>query len=213
MRFRRMIAPVFMLTAAIFAAAVLSFGQTPAAPSAVDTAIQLIQAKLPDNLIIKQLQSLGSIPKLSTAGLVKLKNAGASDALVAFMMDPKAPGAPAPAQAPAAAAVAASPAASPANASADIAKKPGVKRVCVYSTGTSGDTASTHLLSMLGSDPTLLDAKPLTQKIDAMRQAEAQRDQCDFVFEASFDGKPKSSGGLTWPVCIADENTHVPQNL
>jgi curli biogenesis system outer membrane secretion channel CsgG len=85
----------------------------PAAPkaagsSAVDSVIQSVKAGLSENLIIRTLQRENKPVNLTTADLVKLKNAGVSENIIGIMLDP--------ASAPAAAAPAAAPAPAPAAA-------------------------------------------------------------------------------------------------
>ncbi len=89
----------------------------PAAqPSQVDAVIQSVKAGLSESLIIKTLQRENKPANLTTADLVKLKNAGVSETLIGVMLDPAAPvstpaaaAAPAPAPTPAPAPVAVPP--------------------------------------------------------------------------------------------------------
>ena len=74
-----------------------------AAPSQVDSVIQSVKAGLSENLIIKTLQRENKPANLTTADLVKLKNAGVSENIISVMLDPASAPAPAPAAAPAAA--------------------------------------------------------------------------------------------------------------
>src|SRR5881394_2804720 len=76
-----------------------------AAPSPVDSVIQSVKMGLSENLIIKTLQRENKPANLTTADLVKLKNAGVSENIIGVLLDP--------ANAPAPAAVAAPPAAPP----------------------------------------------------------------------------------------------------
>src|SRR6185369_10905438 len=84
---------------------------TKAAPSAVDSVIESVKAGLSESLIIRTLQRDNKPANLTTADLVKLKNAGVSENIINVMLDPAsapaaaaAPAAPAPAPAPVAAA-------------------------------------------------------------------------------------------------------------
>ena len=74
-----------------------------AAPSPVDSVIQSVKAGLSENLIIKTLQRENKPANLTTADLVKLKNAGVSENIINTMLDPTSAPAPAAAAAPAAA--------------------------------------------------------------------------------------------------------------
>ena len=71
-----------------------------AAPSQVDSVIESVKAGLSEALIIRTLQRDNKPANLTTADLVKLKNAGVSENIIGVMLDP----ASAPASAPAAAA-------------------------------------------------------------------------------------------------------------
>ncbi|MEP7353305.1 MAG: hypothetical protein ABI824_08775 [Acidobacteriota bacterium] len=75
------------------------------------------------------------------------------------------------------------------------AKKPGVKRICAFTSGTGGDAARGPIVNMLTSDLGILDAVALTQRVDVLRQAEIKKDDCDFVFEAEFETKTAKPGG------------------
>jgi curli biogenesis system outer membrane secretion channel CsgG len=93
---------------------------TKAAPSQVDSVIESVKAGLSESLIIRTLQRDNKPANLTTADLVKLKNAGVSENIINVMLDPTsapaaaaAPAAPAPAPV-AAAAPAAAPAPEPA---------------------------------------------------------------------------------------------------
>lgn len=89
----------------------------PAAqPSPVDSVIQSVKAGLSESLIIKTLQRDNKPMNLTTADLVKLKNAGVSENLIGVMLDPaSAPAAAAtPAPTPAITPLAAAPAPPPA---------------------------------------------------------------------------------------------------
>src|SRR5580765_206069 len=75
----------------------------PAAPSPVDSVIASVKAGLSESLIIKTLQRENKPANLTTADLVKLKNAGVSENIIGVMLDPASAPAPAAAAAPAAA--------------------------------------------------------------------------------------------------------------
>jgi curli biogenesis system outer membrane secretion channel CsgG len=75
-----------------------------AASSSVDSVIQSVKAGLSESLIIKTLQRENKPANLTTADLVKLKNAGVSENIIGVMLDPTSNPAPAAAAAPAPAA-------------------------------------------------------------------------------------------------------------
>jgi curli biogenesis system outer membrane secretion channel CsgG len=81
-----------------------------AAPSRVDSIIESVKAGLSESLIIRGLQRENKPVDLTTADMVKLKNAGVSENIISVMLDP--------ASAPAAAAAPAAPAPAPAAAAA-----------------------------------------------------------------------------------------------
>jgi len=89
------------------AAAKPAAAKPAAAPSPVDSVIQSVKAGLSENLIIRTLKRDNKPIDLTTADLVKLKNAGVSENIINVMLDPAS--APAAAPAPAPAAVAAPP--------------------------------------------------------------------------------------------------------
>jgi len=111
-----------------------------AAPSQVDSVIESVKAGLSESLIIRTLQRDNKPANLTTADLVKLKNAGVSENIINVMLDPTsapaaAPAAPAPAPVAAAApapppppapepvATAAAPAPAPSGATTQAEKK------------------------------------------------------------------------------------------
>jgi curli biogenesis system outer membrane secretion channel CsgG len=79
------------------------------APSRVDSVIESVKAGLSESLIIKSLQRENKPANLTTADMVKLKNAGVSENIIAVLLDPSAAPAAAAAPAPAPAPVAAAP--------------------------------------------------------------------------------------------------------
>lgn len=88
-----------------------------AATSPVDSVIESVKAGLSESLIIRTLKRDNKPIDLTTADLVKLKNAGVSENIISVMLDPTSNPAPAAAAAPApapAAAAAAAPAPAPA---------------------------------------------------------------------------------------------------
>ena len=65
----------------------------PAAASSVDSVIQSVKAGLSESLIIRTIQRENKPANLTTADLVKLKNAGVSEKVIEVMLDPtSAPG-------------------------------------------------------------------------------------------------------------------------
>ena len=88
---------------------------TKAAPSQVDSVIESVKAGLSESIIIRTLKKDNKPADLTTADLVKLKNAGVSENIINVMLDPGSSPAPAAAAAPAPApAAAAAPAPAPA---------------------------------------------------------------------------------------------------
>ncbi len=73
------------------------------AASSVDSVIQSVKAGLSESIIIRTIQRENKPANLTTADLVKLKNAGVSENIINVMLDPTAAPAPAAAAAPAAA--------------------------------------------------------------------------------------------------------------
>jgi curli biogenesis system outer membrane secretion channel CsgG len=108
----------------------------PKAASPVDSVIQLVKGGMSDDLIIRSLKKTNKAVDLSTADMVKLKQAGVSDNVIGVLLDPSAapapaaavvapppppPPAPTPVTAPAAAPVASAPA--PVGATSQAEKK------------------------------------------------------------------------------------------
>ena len=81
--------------------------QTPAKTesSDIDSLVAMVESKLPDSLILKQVQKSGKVYNLQPQDLVRLQKAGASEKLLEALME----GGPAPAVTPAAPAAAAAP--------------------------------------------------------------------------------------------------------
>jgi len=81
--------------------------QTPAKieSSDIDSLVAMVESKLPDSLILKQVQKSGKVYNLQPQDLVRLQKAGASEKLLEALME----GGPAPAVTPAAPAAAAAP--------------------------------------------------------------------------------------------------------
>src|SRR5579863_10406562 len=73
-----------------------------AAASSVDSVIQSVKAGLSESIIIRTIQRENKPANLTTADLVKLKNAGVSENIISVMLDPASAPAPAAAVAPAA---------------------------------------------------------------------------------------------------------------
>ena len=69
--------------------------------SKVDEVIKLVKSGMSEQFIIKSLQTNAKPITLSTTDLVRLKEAGVSDAIIGVMMDPKSTPAPTPPPAPA----------------------------------------------------------------------------------------------------------------
>jgi curli biogenesis system outer membrane secretion channel CsgG len=97
---------------------------TKAAPSQVDSVIESVKAGLSESIIIRTLKRDNKPADLTTADLVKLKNAGVSENIINVMLDPNSSPAPAAAAAPAPApapTAAAAPAPAPAPAPEPVA--------------------------------------------------------------------------------------------
>jgi hypothetical protein len=75
-------------------------------------------------------------------------------------------------------------------------KKPGVKRIGVAVNGPAADIIRDELLSLLQGDGTLIEVVPLTNRIPAFRTAEAKKQECDFILDATFTPRGKDGGGL-----------------
>lgn len=74
-------------------------------------------------------------------------------------------------------------------------KKAGVKRLCVFSGGPQGEAVGSDLMGMFQGDPSILEALPVTNRVEAFRQAEVQKKQCDLLLDASFTHVEAKSGG------------------
>src|SRR5690242_16116603 len=59
-----------------------------AAPSRVDSVVESVKAGLSESLIIRGLQRENKPFDLTTADMVKLKNAGVSENIISVMLDP-----------------------------------------------------------------------------------------------------------------------------
>jgi hypothetical protein len=75
------------------------------------------------------------------------------------------------------------------------AKKAGVKRIGVATNGTSVDSIRDELMALLQGDGSLIEVVPLTNRIEAFRLAEAKKQGCDFILDATFEAKAKADGG------------------
>jgi curli biogenesis system outer membrane secretion channel CsgG len=95
----------------------------PKAVSPVDSVIQLVKGGMSDDLIIRSLKKTNKPVDLSTADMVKLKQAGVSDNVIGVLLDPTSVPAPA-AAVPVAATVAPAPAPEPAPVAASVAPAP-----------------------------------------------------------------------------------------
>jgi len=74
-------------------------------------------------------------------------------------------------------------------------KKAGVKRLCVYSGGPQGEAVSSDLMTLFQGDPSILEAVAITNRVEAFRQAEIQKKECDLLLDSSFTHIPAKSGG------------------
>jgi hypothetical protein len=82
-----------------------------------------------------------------------------------------------------------------ANSDAPPPKKAGVKRLCVFSGGPQGEAVASDLMGLFQGDPTILEALPITNRVEAFRQAEIQKKQCDLLLDAAFTHVAAKSGG------------------
>ncbi len=89
---------------------------TPAAKSPVDNVIELVKSGMSENLIIKSLKRTNKPIDLSTADMVKLREAGVSDNIIGVMLDPTSNPAPAGSASPRPAPISVAPASAPAPA-------------------------------------------------------------------------------------------------
>jgi hypothetical protein len=76
------------------------------------------------------------------------------------------------------------------------ARKAGVKRIGVATSGTSVDGIRDELMSLLQGDGSLIEVVPLTNRIEAFRLAEAKKQECDFILDATFEAKTSAGGGV-----------------
>jgi len=78
---------------------------------------------------------------------------------------------------------------------ATAAKKAGIKRLCVYSGGPQGEAVSSDLMTLFQGDPSILEAVAITNRVEAFREAEIQKKECDLLLDSSFTHIPAKSGG------------------
>ncbi|HTR39405.1 MAG TPA: CsgG/HfaB family protein [Bryobacteraceae bacterium] len=88
----------------------------PAAKSPVDNVIELVKSGMSENLIIKSLKRTNKPIDLSTADMVKLREAGVSDNIIGVMLDPTANPVPAGSASPQPTPISVAPASAPAPA-------------------------------------------------------------------------------------------------
>jgi hypothetical protein len=69
-----------------FVAALLAPAVAMAQPMTVDEVVKLLKNDISDNIIVARIEETGSYFSLSTDDLIKLKEAGASDELVRYMI-------------------------------------------------------------------------------------------------------------------------------
>ena len=88
-------------------------------------------------------------------------------------------------------------AASPQDTGTLPAKKAGVKRLCVFSGGPAGESVGSDLMNLFQGDPNILETAMITNRVEAFRQAEIQKKDCDLLLDATFTPiQAKSGGGL-----------------
>jgi hypothetical protein len=93
-----------LIAVLIVAGQILAFQSAPAGGGAslkVDEILTLLEAKMPEAVILSKIKSAGHSFNLSTEDLVRLKKAGASEAVLLGMMSPAAAASPAATSAPA----------------------------------------------------------------------------------------------------------------
>ena len=84
-----------------------------------------------------------------------------------------------------------------ANSDALPPRKAGVKRLCVYAGGPQGEAVSSDLMTLFQGDPSILEAVAVTNHVEAFRQSEVQKKECDLLLDSTFTQIPaKSSGGF-----------------
>jgi len=79
---------LLILTAIMLLPTGFTFGQAASSSLTVEDIVGLLQAKLPEQVIIAKVRANGKPFNLSTPELVKLRNAGAGELLMIAMLDP-----------------------------------------------------------------------------------------------------------------------------
>lgn len=82
-----------------------------------------------------------------------------------------------------------------ANSEALPPRKAGVKRLCVYAGGPQGEAVSADLMTLFQGDPSILEAVAVTNHVEAFRQSEVQKKECDLLLDSTFTQIPAKSGG------------------
>jgi hypothetical protein len=82
-----------------------------------------------------------------------------------------------------------------ANSDALPPRKAGVKRLCVYAGGPQGEAVSSDLMTLFQGDPSILEAVAVTNHVEAFRQSEVQKKECDLLLDSTFTQIPAKSGG------------------
>jgi hypothetical protein len=95
------------------------------------------------------------------------------------------------------------------------AKKPGIKRIGLFATATSGEDATRQQLKeLLQGDGAIIEVIPLINHVETLRHAEAERDACDLVLEANFELKPgKKDGGFLGKVTNVAKDVNQETNI
>jgi hypothetical protein len=94
-------------------------------------------------------------------------------------------------------------------------KKPGVKRIGVFASATSGEDAiRQQLKELLQGDGTIIEVSPLTNRVETLRQAEAEKNACDLVLVTNFEMKPaKKDGGFLGKVTSVAKDVNQDTNI
>jgi hypothetical protein len=95
------------------------------------------------------------------------------------------------------------------------AKKPGIKRIGLFASATSGEEATRQQLKeLLQGDGAVIEVIPLINRVETLRHSEAERDACDLVLEANFELKPaKKDGGFLGKVTGVAKDVNQETNI
>jgi len=68
--------------------------------------------------------------------------------------------------------------------------------LCVYPGGPQGEAVGSDLMALFQGDPSILEAVPITNRVETFRQAEIQKKECDLLLDSTFTQIPAKSGGF-----------------